>query len=1449
MKWIPVSPPRPSLPSKLSISTTSLLFQQKTNQTPLQFKNNKTSYGNDPSGKKIERQQNKKLFAQIPKSNCGVSVLTSNKPFPASNILFMLASMAARGARDKDGNTDGNTMVFRNCEPYIAKQFPEYENEILQKRYQIVNAHMPCDAKTAKEAIGTLYYTFEQLGIPIIAKYEQPMNQSILLETDIKYPRKLTHFLIVKPDLIDEKHISAQDLEIFLLMGIDIKKPLSDFDFWRICQLGYLRILLHEKDKYKLDMIGVDQSLTFTSLTREEIIKDYYPEINTISCLQGIVQTRASTRTNVSMMGNHGGVRQENGENTNVAQIAHRIMSSPTVEKMLAFSPNLSSLPDTHVTSIYYVLSILAGVDPYESLARVAPFIDHITYKETPLTRLVLAAQGSSHQGPFHNYTRFPTPDGLKTIMHKDPNADRTGFGRQNSDVMQYGSSSLIELAPNGEPVSVVPGVPIILNGNNPIYLKNEGFQQQAQKIWENIPLLPVQLNEESSTLYSEEQLSAIQNANYLLTDKEDAQKEIYEKGELPSVAMGTKRAYTGTNPIAKIEFVRGTSPTKDNEHMGGEGALTQIIGRQSNNLSHSLCDLNYWRDCVRIESPILTPNQFTSIKNRSTSKQIVAVMPPFCVAKNMTKAIEQIANKVIEEIRNGAGIIILQDFDFNNFYHQIPLPHVLVFGHIQKRLMEENLFGVASLILHTNWATDVAELAPIFPFGCSAIYVEPIFSKNFVTSSIDIKKARQNWIKASEKILIDYTGGNGLQNFRCFVGNLSAVSLSVASADVHEFVGLNPKKACKDMNTFEKIASLWSTRFAITKTAQWTNTEKRTSPTAGKDTRNPQTIHFIKNKKYPEALDNILKLSAQPVDLIELNENYKPPHRIYHIYGLGPSGMSAFNKLWEEAQVSKEKIFIRIYYSVALGLGGQAIFPLHNQRTHGICQRTINNLQEALAQKALETIGDVHVTDEAIQKLKSYCHYDIDARGAPDENMPENEYSHFYTKPSEFYFKYSAGVTAPKTVNGNYRKPPEFRPTEKADFVGIIGGGDVSVDLAKNATLPTEALQNTHYIGAENRIRPNFAALMIYRKNPAQIPAGTHDLTEFEKQGCRVLAVFDKELTLKEMKDVPFAQQQKCEWWLKRWAGNSVENIPLDVIRGRTIIVLFSTEETGIVSSANSKLLTWNLKQKTSSGFNQFSYSVAYVVPCLGYKKITLPPVTKFVVGQRDPNGVGDISKVVTNTEKVIQHHLSEIKKEERPKHLPSISRVEQQIILNAAGFTTNTQHTINFLSSRMSKNPIPLDSQTNVLRAYTFNPETEKEQKTSAVEVDNIIQAYLSAKDIQTNPDKVIVHFVKEGVTLTFEPKDFNKNESVFSLIERTRKENIEKGYSGACEGQGTCGTCYVFDAQKIKLASDSMNVSPHKENSTLICTVGVEQALGHVYVVGSLEEIKEKVEKDKG
>ncbi len=182
----------------------------------------------------------------------------------------------------------------------------------------------------------------------------------------------------------------------------------------------------------------------------------------------------------------------------------------------------------------------------------------------------------------------------------------------------------------------------------------------------------------------------------------------------------------------------------------------------------------------LKIQNPVISKEDLDKIKSYE-NKMFSAVSIPMLyeVVKGMNgleKGLEQLLEKTIQKIEDGATIIILSDRNVTT--RKAPIPALLACSYINNGLQQKGKRSQVSIIIESAEPREVHHFALLFGYGASAInpymvneIIQEEIGKNTL-SDVSIEAAIQNYNKAVGKGVLKIMNKIGISTLNSYRGS-----------------------------------------------------------------------------------------------------------------------------------------------------------------------------------------------------------------------------------------------------------------------------------------------------------------------------------------------------------------------------------------------------------------------------------------------------------------------------------------------------------------------------------------------------------------------------------------------------------------------------------------------------------------------------------------------------
>ncbi|RKQ35630.1 glutamate synthase large subunit [Oceanobacillus halophilus] len=248
-----------------------------------------------------------------------------------------------------------------------------------------------------------------------------------------------------------------------------------------------------------------------------------------------------------------------------------------------------------------------------------------------------------------------------------------------------------------------------------------------------------------------------------------------------------------------KQKFAQVTNPPIDAIREESITSMEVMLGGNSNLLlSKQQVDKK-----IRLQTPILTGKDIVKIKNlRSNNWNTATISTLFPVNGNLKESLDQLLQKVENEVNNNFSIIILSDYHVNK--ENAAIPSLLVVSAVHHHLIRKGLRSKVSLIVESGEPREVHHFAALLGYGANAIH--PYLVYKSIPSLIDqennkvtIEEAFDNYVNAITKGVLKILSKMGISTVQSYIG-----------AQIFEAIGISKEVIdCYFPRTSSKIGGL----------------------------------------------------------------------------------------------------------------------------------------------------------------------------------------------------------------------------------------------------------------------------------------------------------------------------------------------------------------------------------------------------------------------------------------------------------------------------------------------------------------------------------------------------------------------------------------------------------------------------------------------------------------
>ncbi|MEZ8970714.1 glutamate synthase large subunit [Vibrio cyclitrophicus] len=166
-------------------------------------------------------------------------------------------------------------------------------------------------------------------------------------------------------------------------------------------------------------------------------------------------------------------------------------------------------------------------------------------------------------------------------------------------------------------------------------------------------------------------------------------------------------------------KFAQVTNPPIDPLREKHVMSLATSIGQEMN----VFCETDGHAYRVTFDSPVLLYSDMQQLLQLSQKHYGHAILSMHYdpADKDLEQAINYLCDRAVEEVRDGAVLIVLSDKGLEK--GRLPVPAAMAVGAVQTRLADNNLRCDANIVVETATARDPHQFAVLLGFGATAVY------------------------------------------------------------------------------------------------------------------------------------------------------------------------------------------------------------------------------------------------------------------------------------------------------------------------------------------------------------------------------------------------------------------------------------------------------------------------------------------------------------------------------------------------------------------------------------------------------------------------------------------------------------------------------------------------------------------------------------------------------
>ena len=254
--------------------------------------------------------------------------------------------------------------------------------------------------------------------------------------------------------------------------------------------------------------------------------------------------------------------------------------------------------------------------------------------------------------------------------------------------------------------------------------------------------------------------------------------KVLGETGQEPVSSMGddAPMAVLSTKDRSLYDYFRQmfaqvTNPPIDPLREKHVMSLATCIGREQNVFDEAEGHANR----VMFQSPVLVYSDLQQLLqlDRDHYRHVILDLN-YAKELGLKKAIEDLCRRVLQEIEQGAVLLILSDRTLTA--ETLPIPAAMAVGAVQRILVEKSLRCDANIIVETASCRDPHHFAVLFGMGATAVYPYLVYESlaqlvDGGSLTVNLRQAVSNYRKGIDKGLLKILSKMGIStiaSYRC---------------------------------------------------------------------------------------------------------------------------------------------------------------------------------------------------------------------------------------------------------------------------------------------------------------------------------------------------------------------------------------------------------------------------------------------------------------------------------------------------------------------------------------------------------------------------------------------------------------------------------------------------------------------------------------------------------
>ncbi len=216
-----------------------------------------------------------------------------------------------------------------------------------------------------------------------------------------------------------------------------------------------------------------------------------------------------------------------------------------------------------------------------------------------------------------------------------------------------------------------------------------------------------------------------------------------------------------------KQKFAQVTNPPIDAIREEFVTSLEVMLGSHGNLLQPRQKEYKK----IRLKTPILLGSEMQKIQGLQTVDWKTSVIPTlFPVQDQMDVALDDLFQRVDQEIESGSNILVLSDRNVNEKFAAIP--SLLALSAVHHHLIQTGCRSKINLIVESGEPREVHHFAALLGYGANAIYPYLVYeSLPLLKEEVLVTEASGNYVKSVTKGILKIMSKMGITTVQSYIG------------------------------------------------------------------------------------------------------------------------------------------------------------------------------------------------------------------------------------------------------------------------------------------------------------------------------------------------------------------------------------------------------------------------------------------------------------------------------------------------------------------------------------------------------------------------------------------------------------------------------------------------------------------------------------------------------